>query len=425
MGNTALERRANQSTYDFDELRNYQYGGLMGTPAKAMEVRTMDLDSARAALGVDLITVYEVNWDKETVRPINLSRSEGVTPYETHQISAVVEAFSRFRYADWTGVIDRTIYLKSADRYVVDASERRAIFNQKDPLLELATQLCGEPPPYAGVAGWRSDPREGCEGIKYVYAAVWVQGGFEAMFPLTQAAEQVDKALALETLTPPRIPTALAELVVRDEIEALSDENEIRIPLRRRLVRTYVKETGLLYIEGLSPRFIGCGAEFDSAWKDLVHQVGECVQALYRTRPFNRTEQMERVWRLLCRFINIQAYRDSRPMRLFRVGNITAAPSAEERVVVWEEDSREDRVRLDQAPREFFVPGEYPVSQRFEAMVYYDRTSNQLQSIREVKRLDPAITPEEAWEFWESIPWPGTESPPSDHDGRKPSPNEP
>ena len=75
--------------------------------------------------------------------------------------------------------------------------------------------------------------------------------------------------------------------------------------------------------------------------------------------------------------------------------------SQHERVVVWEEDSREDRILKEQAPPGFFA--EYEISHRFEAMVYYNRTSNKLDHIDEVEHSTRRPTDEEAWAFWKTI----------------------
>jgi len=88
-------------------------------------------------------------------------------------------------------------------------------------------------------------------------------------------------------------------------------------------------------------------------------------------------------------------------MRLFRIGTITAAPSKHVRVVVWQEDSSQDRIQKGQAPPEFFE--EYAVDHRFEAMVCYHRKSNKIDHIEQIKRIGPEITDDEAWKFLQSI----------------------
>jgi hypothetical protein len=368
------------------------------------------LDLVRVILGFDAIVVFEVDLGNASVRRANLSQIAAVPLPQCRQIEAAINALDRFGFIDWTRVIDSIWYVTDPDDQIRDRpdhvpyirKENRTAFRYDDPLPGLKNQLRGEPLPYAVVAGCR--PVADTEGVQIVYAALWVQDGFEASVPLTLAAELIDRSLADEPLDPGPTSPPLALIVpgVRDVVEVLTDGEKINIPLREGLLRTYDSEEGILSVEGLSQDFRGRGSNFESAWKDFVRQIYEHVQSLYRTRPFNRSEQQERVWRLLCRHINIQAYRESRPMRLFRIGTITAAPSEHERVVTWEEDAREDRVLKGQAPPEFFK--EYQVCHRFEAMVYYNRQSNQLDHIDEVKRLGPEITDEEAWEFWRTIP---------------------
>ena len=202
----------------------------------------------------------EINLCDESVRPANVSQFEGASRRERDQIKAAIEALHRFGYTDWIRVLDSIIYSDKDDR-VLFLKEKRAIFNQRDPLPGLKDQLRGEPVPYAGVAGWRSDPEHGPEEIQYVYVAVWVHDGFQiALFPLTQAVQWVDTVLSLKILTSPVTPTSLlapTDPFVREEIGELSDDGTTRIPLRQRLVRMYDNEAGQLFVEGLSPVFVG------------------------------------------------------------------------------------------------------------------------------------------------------------------------
>jgi hypothetical protein len=243
----------------------------------------------------------------------------------------------------------------------------------------------------------------------YFYLAAWLYDAYALRQPRTAVALALADTLSHVELGPeglgPQPDADPSGLWLRELLTEL-DCGSTHYPLRRPLLASHLASSpSCTLVEGFSPIFTQLGETPAETRKNFLLLVHGLFQKYCRTRPFNRDEQQERLWRLLCRFIDVPAYREQQPLRLFRVGQILARPTADECLVKWEEDEEEETIRVGPGwtPEGF---GALPLQARFEAEVDLDRRTQKVRKVVTVNGLygaEEAVTEEMVKEFMQSL----------------------
>jgi hypothetical protein len=298
------------------------------------------------------------------------------------------EALRKLSYYDWMRLFDRTH----------DVGEACAIFDQKSLQRWLGDQSIDRDLPHSGVVGWHFPPRDPQHFT--LFFAAWLHAFYRIEAPLTDAAQRCVRDFLTRFASPLFGRTTMDKAEnTRGFYEQLTCRGN-DYPLRGRRVWWFDASTRRLYVDGLTQLYVGQGSDEPAARANLAAKVDRDFQALFGTRPPDRDEQQDRIWQLLCQIIDLDAYRDQKPLRLVRVGQIRKR-TANARIVGWEEDRRAQKVPLERAVPEF---ADIPNGVRFEATMRCHSRTDEVQMIEHVRYLDDhEITPREIQDFWDHL----------------------
>jgi hypothetical protein len=355
----------------------------------------LNLFCVRLFHGIDWFGVFARDLHTRAVQLVARSQLEPVAASEGEQLRALEETLRALPSEGWQAQAERVQTLGLG--YAAYDQESLQSWLGRD-------RLAPDGWPNLTVLG-----RIPCRStrVEYLYLAVWLFDAHEIMMPKTASAQAVEDRIRGVELDPEQTGEPF-ETSPPDRLSQLSlsqlEADSACLPLRRPLTAYWSEDDALVWVEGFSPALTGDGHSSQEAIGDFSAVVHGWFQALYRTRPFNRDEQQERLWRLLCRFIDVQAYRDHQPLVLFRLGRIVAVPSESTREVEWEEDARRETVHLEagQAPDDF---GKILLDSWFEAEVAYDRRTQVIQKIVAARPVSkpPEVREEDLDEFLRNL----------------------
>jgi hypothetical protein len=311
-----------------------------------------NLDDARLMIGSDLLLVLVLNHEKRIVDFTEKTFCEYQTTREPIDLHRFVRMVSGLSFEDWDELRSRA---KAVD-------EPCAIFDQYSIESWLSGRIDAEHLPHSVVIGWR-DTDSTKKSMFYVSA--WSYNHYEIKFPIGVIAHVCEEFLGRYLSRP--LESSSLEHFSSDFINELFPLGSPSLPLRFPCKWLFDGSIGQLYLDRFHPAFIGQSYVLEQALSDLSSQLSRSFQSLYGTRPPHRNEQQERVWRLLCRTIDLDAYRDRQPFRATRVGRITRI-TTHARTIAWEDEQGRERILLNNAPHDF---ADIPKNQRFEATVLY------------------------------------------------------
>ena len=158
---------------------------------------------------------------------------------------------------------------------------------------------------------------------------------------------------------------------------------------------------GILFVESFSPTYIGHGVAFGAAYIDWRDKVHTAFQQLSGMRPFEMSTDELATWKILEDAIDVVAYRNSTPITLLEIGEVSFERRQTPQAVRWKH-GRKERVSLDQMPAAFAAlrPG-----QCFEAVVEREPlTGDLLRStyVKPIATVRPLSGPQ-LQAFWESL----------------------
>lgn len=180
--------------------------------------------------------------------------------------------------------------------------------------------------------------------------------------------------------------------------------DSLEYPLRKPLSgRFSFKQTGVqLWMDLLSPTFVGEGRTQLAAENDLKYKVHESFQLLYHKRPFQMVEYEQDLWGILCSTIDVYLYSSRRPIIAKEIGKVIwpkgfsngfrTDKHGERFLRVKWLDGRCEWVSLTRAPDDMitFRPGT-----TFEALTNRYPKSHRIHRIKYAKRIEN-IVPENA-----------------------------
>jgi hypothetical protein len=408
-------------------------GGPPDDPPSDRRKPELDLEYARLSLGVDLLAFVALDRESATPRfvPTEMAQPDEGSELDSLSLDATCRAIKSLTSDQWVHTLDSR--MRGTKEGIPDPDEYHECLMRPDleqwlPQNLLEQPIGGQPGytgstttfreilPNAAVVGcWPRSPSTGLLGF---YFAAWLHDSYEIVCPLSQIAQDVHSFLTLFAFptTAPDTPRFGADCE-RGEYQQLELEHR-RYPLRGRRRWVFNARNQRLYVRGLAPVYIGQGRDEPAARADLTEKLDRDFQDLYGTRPPHRDETQERVWRLLCRVIDLDAYRDRRPFRATRAGRIRRV-SADARVVGWEDERGSERILLRNAPREF---AEIPKGGRFEATILYHPGTDELSEedlprIESCRPLDE-VNRERVAAFWERLLQRGAQPGPETETGK-------
>lgn len=158
---------------------------------------------------------------------------------------------------------------------------------------------------------------------------------------------------------------------------------------------------GRFIVNGLETYFVGRGKTVEEAREDWEGQIDFSIQQLLAVQDFERTEEQQKQWHLLCRYFDMNEIRYSNPLKIRAYGRLLSTHSREfrirfidgEKVTLSRTEIADEMVR--------FLPG-----QPFEAVVLRDPRTWKLIRIESAfpTSLLPQVTEEEANEILAHCP---------------------
>ncbi len=187
-------------------------------------------------------------------------------------------------------------------------------------------------------------------------------------------------------------------------IEGRLSVGETRYPLRKRLLcRRNPTQSGEyeFVAEELGSFFFGRGVSPTEARQDWLDRVHADFQRLFRTRPFEMTEDDAAKWDKLRSVIDVALYRRTTPITERQIGYVDQARPLPKRIA-WI-DGQKDRVSFDQMPPEFAA---MKAGQWFEASVQRNPVTRELIRVVDLRRISTihSMSSEQREEFWNSLP---------------------
>lgn len=170
---------------------------------------------------------------------------------------------------------------------------------------------------------------------------------------------------------------------------------------------------GQLYVDALSPAFVGRGYTYDLAYRDWRDRVHTAFQQLSGKRPFEMANDEKEKWALLQNAFDMVAYRNTTPVVVREVGEVSYEREQIPRAIRWIHGPKE-RVDLGLMPPEFakLLPG-----QSFEAIVARDPRTGAMLRMKYARAVPTRhlLSREKLESFWNKL---SGSNPESDADQR-------
>ena len=268
---------------------------LIPDPPFPSEIEVLNLHQVRLRFGADLLAVFRVEQSTKAIVRVAGSASEGAVPSEQRRLDATEQALASLHFDHWNELYRRT---------KIKLREPTAVFDQTALISWFAGRLSWDECPYSAAVGWLVGKDE---GPSLFYVVAWLSGVYEIKIPLNTVVKRVDyclRALADKGISVVARPVAGYDEGRVTDLPAGTETYMFRRPL------DWVFEPAFeqLNVEGFSPALVGEGKDRASAWDDFLQKIDVYFQALHLIQPFRRTEDQERIWRLLDRFLDIDRY---------------------------------------------------------------------------------------------------------------------
>jgi hypothetical protein len=157
----------------------------------------------------------------------------------------------------------------------------------------------------------------------------------------------------------------------------------IKYPLRGELTGRFFRALEELFVDGVSPVFVGKGSSVQAAIESFSIGVHSAFQELLCKRPFEMTADEKVKWRTVSEIIDVTVYRNTTPVVVRQFGEISWGRLPYPSSIRWDNGFTESVLpsQVDSPDFITFKPGQ-PV----EAIVVRDSLTQQLIRVSHISR---------------------------------------